>query len=161
MLERKENIKSLESREFYNSQRFYGSNCVIAFYLLRTLSAPPAAHPVWPSWCLLPKDSATSHCLGYLWWLRVGKKIPQVQWGPLTSDILWGLSEDLVIFQSGSLPGAVEAPRFLPQCTYLVIPVWRLFLDKGCGFWCLLFPLQCLREQVSLNLPVSQSRSAV
>lgn len=34
MLERKEEIKSLESREFYNSHRFYGSNFVITFYLL-------------------------------------------------------------------------------------------------------------------------------
>lgn len=45
MLERKEEIKSLESREFYNSHRFYGSNFVITFYLLssflsRLLPAP-------------------------------------------------------------------------------------------------------------------------
>lgn len=38
MLERKEEIKSLESREFY-SHRFYGSNSVITFYLLS--SFPP------------------------------------------------------------------------------------------------------------------------
>ena len=43
MLERKEEIKSLESREFYNSHRFYGSNSVITFYLLS--SFPPRLPP--------------------------------------------------------------------------------------------------------------------
>lgn len=73
----------MESREFYNSQRFYGSNCVTAFYLLRTLSAPACLPPT-PFGLLdvsSPKDSVTSHCLGYPRRLRVGKKIPQVQWG--------------------------------------------------------------------------------
>ena len=44
MLERKEEIKSLESREFYNSHRFYGSNSVITFYLLNSFPSglPPA-----------------------------------------------------------------------------------------------------------------------
>lgn len=38
-----EEIKSLESRVFYNSHRFYGSNSAIAFYLLS--SFPPCLPP--------------------------------------------------------------------------------------------------------------------
>jgi hypothetical protein len=51
----------LESREFYNSQRFYGSNYVIAFYLLRTLSALPAAHCPLRLVSLMPPPKGLSH----------------------------------------------------------------------------------------------------
>jgi hypothetical protein len=62
MLERKEEIKSLESREFYNSHRFYGSNSVITFYLLA--SFPPACRPPrLASWMPLPKESAAPTAL--------------------------------------------------------------------------------------------------
>ena len=59
MLDRKEEIKSLESREFYNSHRFYGSNSVITFYLLNCF--PPGLLPT--PFGLLdapPKESATA-----------------------------------------------------------------------------------------------------
>ena len=59
MLDRKEEIKSLESGEFYNSHRFYGSNSVITFYLLNCF--PPGLLPT--PFGLLdapPKESATA-----------------------------------------------------------------------------------------------------
>lgn len=67
MLERKEEIKSLESREFYNSLRFYGSNSVTTFYLLSSfpprlpptpfglLDAPPAKESATPTTFQIPE----------------------------------------------------------------------------------------------------------
>lgn len=76
--------------------------------------------------------------------------------GPLTSDILWQMSEDFVIFQLRSFLGVVETLRFETRCTDCDTCL-EIILDKGCGFWDLVFPLQCLMEQVSSNLIVSQS----
>lgn len=73
MLERKEEIKSLESRGFYNSLRFYGSNSVITFYLLGSFS--PRLPPT-PFGLLDAPSQRVS--LPYPRWLRLGKKIPGV-----------------------------------------------------------------------------------
>lgn len=57
MLERKEEIKSLESREFYNSHRFYGSNFVITFYLLSSFLSRLLPTPFGLLDVLPPKES--------------------------------------------------------------------------------------------------------
>jgi hypothetical protein len=80
--------------------------------------------------------------------------------GPLTSDILCRMTEDFVIFQLRPFLGVVEAPRFESLCTELDTCL-EIILDKGRGFWDLIFRLQCLMEHVSSNLTVSQSRSGV
>lgn len=73
MLERREEIKSLESREFYNSHRFYGSNSVTTFYLLG--SFPPACRPPrLASWVPPPKESATPTVLASLEGWELGRR---------------------------------------------------------------------------------------